>query len=133
MAEYTLVNLKEIEDQAPKFGLAPNIEARFANGPLELEKSGMSHLRIAANFRVPFGHRHANQEEVYVVVGGSGRVKLDDEVVELGTWDALRVAPETIRCFEAGPEGAEILAFGAPSGAAAENDAEMVPGWWAIE
>ena len=129
MAGYTLVNLKEVEDQAPKFGFAPNLEARFASTPLELQKSGVSYQRLAPNFRAPFGHRHGVQEEVYVVVGGSGRLKLDDEVVDLKPWDAVRVPPETTRCFEAGPEGVEILAFGAPP--TGLQDAEMVPGWWA--
>ena len=130
MAAYTVVNLKDVEDQAPRFGFAPNMEARFANRRLGLEKSGISYLRIAPDFRVPFGHKHREQEEIYVVIGGSGRVKVEDEILELGAWDALRVSPGTMRCFEAGPEGAEILAFGAPSGVSAENDAEMVPGWW---
>lgn len=129
MGGYTIVNLKEVEDQAPKFGFAPNLEARFASGPLELQKSGVSYQRLAPNFRAPFGHRHGVQEEVYVVVGGSGRLKLDDEVVDLKPWDAVRVAPETTRCIEAGPQGVEILAIGAPP--TGLQDAEMIPGWWA--
>jgi mannose-6-phosphate isomerase-like protein (cupin superfamily) len=132
MAGYTVVNLKEVEDLAPKFGFAPNIEARFASIPLGLQNSGISYQRLAPNFRVPFGHMHTLQEEVYVLVGGSARVKLDDEIIELKTWDAVRVAAETMRCFQAGPAGAEILAFGAPrAGASAAHDAEMVPNWWA--
>jgi mannose-6-phosphate isomerase-like protein (cupin superfamily) len=130
MAGYTRVNLKEVEDQAPKFGLAPNIEARFASVPLELQKSGMSYQRLAPNFRAPFGHTHKTQEELYVIVGGSARVKLDDEIVELKRWDAVRVPPDTTRCFEAGPEGVEILAFGAPRTGASLADAEMKPNWW---
>ncbi len=77
--------------------------------------------------RQAFGHRHREQEETYVVVGGSGRVKLEDDVVELAPWDAVRVAPQTMRCFEAGPDGMEFLAFGAHTSA---DDVEMVPGWW---
>ena len=128
VAGYTIVNLKEVEDQAPKFGYAPNIEARFARVPLGLENSGISYFRVAPNFRVPFGHSHERQEEVYVLVGGSARMKLGDEVVELGPWDAVRVPPETVRGFEAGPEGAEYLAFGAPN---TENrDARPAPDWW---
>src|SRR5437016_3711977 len=115
MAGYTVVNLKgEVEDQAPKFGWAPNVEARFAAGRLELKNSGLSYQRLAPNVRLPFGHKHKVQEEVYVLVGGSARLKLDDEVVGLKAWDAARVSPETIRCLEAGPEGVEYLAFGAP-------------------
>jgi uncharacterized cupin superfamily protein len=128
MADYTIKNIKEIEDQAPKFQLAPDLEARFAREPLGLTQLGFSYQRLAPNFRVPFGHRHARQEEVYVLVTGSARVKLDDELVELRPWDALRVGRMTIRAFEAGPEGAEILAFGARS--SGPNEPEMTPGWW---
>ena len=79
MAAYTKVNLKDdVEDQAPNFGLAPNLEARMARVPLRLEQSGLSYQRLAPNFRVPFGHRHKTQEEVYLVVSGSVRVKLED-------------------------------------------------------
>jgi quercetin dioxygenase-like cupin family protein len=128
MAGYTIVNLKEVEDQAPKFGHSPNLEARFARVPLELENAGISYFRLAPNFRIPFGHKHQQQEEIYVLVGGSARAKLGDEVVELKAWDAVRVSPETVRSFEAGPEGAEYIAFGAPN---TENrDAQLVPNWW---
>ena len=128
MAGYTIVNLREVEDMAPRFGLSPGLESRFARRPLGLERSGISHFRIAPDFRMPFGHRHREQEEVYLVLGGTLRVKVEDEVVELGPLDAIRVAPETMRSFEAGVEGAEVLAFGAPSD---ENrDAEPTPGWW---
>jgi mannose-6-phosphate isomerase-like protein (cupin superfamily) len=128
MAGYAIVNLKDVEDQAPKFGHSPNLEARFARGPLELENSGISYFRIAPNFRIPFGHKHQRQEEIYVLVSGSARANLGDEVVELKAWDALRVSPETVRGFEAGPEGAEYIAFGAPN---TENrDAEATPHWW---
>ena len=128
MSGYTVVNLKEVEDQAPKFGYAPDLESRFARRALELENSGLSYFRAAPGFRVPFGHRHEDQEEVYVVVAGSARIKLGDDIVDLGPWDAVRVTPEMTRGIEAGPEGAEILAFGAPSN---ENaDAQMVRGFW---
>lgn len=128
MDGYTLKNLKEVDDQAPKFGLSPDLEARFARRPLGLERSGLSFQRFAPGFRIPFGHKHDRQEEIYVLVSGSGRMKLDDEVIELRQWDALRVSAATMRAFEAGPEGAELLAFGAP--ATDPNDAEMTPGWW---
>ena len=113
MAGFTVANLNQVEDQAPKFGFAPDLEARFAGPSLGLEKSGLSLQRPTAGFRMPFGHKQEAQEEVYVIVGGSGRVKLDDEVMELKTRDAVRVSPETIRAFEAGPDGAEVLVFGA--------------------
>jgi quercetin dioxygenase-like cupin family protein len=128
MAAYTVVNLKAVEDQAPKFGFAPHLQSRFARKPLGLESSGLSHFTLAPDFRVPFGHHHAEQEEIYVVVAGSARMKLDDEEVELGTWDAIRVAPAVTRGMQGGPDGAEILAFGAPSN---ENaDVEMVRDFW---
>jgi len=128
MAGYTIVNLRQVEDQAPRFGFSPGLEARFARVPLGLENSGISYFRLAPNFRVPFGHKHEEQEEVYVILSGSARIKLDDEMVELGPWDTIRVPPETTRGFEAGPEGAEYLAFGAPN---TENrDAEPAPNWW---
>ena len=129
MAGYTILNVKEVEDQAPKFGLSPNLEARFAREPLGSQHSGLGYERLAPNFRVPFGHKHREQEEVYVLVSGSARVKVEDEVLELEQWDALLVPKGTMRCFEAGPDGAEILAFGAPT--TGGNDAEIVPGWWA--
>ena len=96
--------------------------------PLELEQQGVSYQRIAPNFRVPFGHRHKTQEEVYIVLSGSLRVKFADEVVELGPFDALRVAKDTTRGFEGGPEGAELLAVGAPH--TGPGDADVENGWW---
>jgi hypothetical protein len=126
VAGYTVKNLKEIEDQAPKFGFSPNLEARFAREPLGCEGSGVSYQRLAPNFRIPFAHNHGDQEEIYVLVSGSGRIKLDDDVVELKQWDAVRISKETMRNLEAGPDGAELLAFGAGEG----GDTEMTPGWW---
>jgi mannose-6-phosphate isomerase-like protein (cupin superfamily) len=129
MPGYTKVNLEsDIEDMAPKFGLAPGLESHFAREPLKLERSGISLFRVAPGFRMPFGHTHGEQEEVYVVVSGSARLKLDDEVLELGQWDAVRIPPGTMRGLEGGPDGCEFLAFGAPD--TGNADAEMVPGWW---
>jgi uncharacterized cupin superfamily protein len=128
MADYTVVNLKEVEDQAPKFGLSPQLEARMARVALGLENSGVSYQRLAPDFRVPFGHKHKNQEEIYVLVNGSARIKLDDEVVELKPFDAVRVPKDTMRGFEAGPEGAEFIAIGAPN--TGPGDADMVQDWW---
>lgn len=128
---YTQLNLKEdVGDSAPKFGFAPDMEARFASADLELQHSGVGYERLAPNFRVPFGHSHKEQEELYVIVSGSGRVKLDDEIVDFRQWDALRVGPGVMRCFEAGQDGAEILAFGAPKMEDPGADADMRPGWW---
>jgi mannose-6-phosphate isomerase-like protein (cupin superfamily) len=128
MGQYTHLNLTEVEDLAPKFGYAPNIESRFARKALELEKSGLSYFKIAPSFRMPFGHTHSEQEEVYIVASGSARMKVGDDVVELRRMDALRVPPGVPRGMEAGPDGCELIAFGAPNN---ENrDTEMLPNWW---
>lgn len=132
MPGFTKVNLKDdVEDSAPKFGLT-DFEARFATVPLGLQKSGVSLQRYGPGVRLPFGHRHEQQEELYVLVSGSGRMRLDDEVVELKQWDAVRVPAETMRNFVAGPEGAEMLAFGAPyrGPSVAADVAAQMPGWW---
>jgi mannose-6-phosphate isomerase-like protein (cupin superfamily) len=129
MADYTKVNLKDdVDDQAPNFGLEGNIEARMARVPLELEHQGVSYQRIAPNYRVPFAHRHKNQEEVYILLSGSLRVKLEDEILELRPFDAIRVHKDTTRGFEAGPEGAELIAIGAPN--TGPGDAEVKNDWW---
>jgi mannose-6-phosphate isomerase-like protein (cupin superfamily) len=130
IAGYTLKNLKDdVEDSATKFGLSPTLETRFAREPLELENSGVSYLRVAPGERVPFGHKHKEQEEVYVVIGGGGRIKLEDEVIELRRWDAIRIPTDTMRNLEGGPEGIELILFGAPN--AGFGDAEVAEGWWA--
>jgi mannose-6-phosphate isomerase-like protein (cupin superfamily) len=130
MGDYTIQNLRDVEDAAPKFGMDPDMEARFASRDLGLSDSGASLQRLAPECTQPFGHRHRRQEELYVVLAGSGRVKLDDDVVELRALDAIRVAPAVTRAFSAGPEGLEFLAFGAPAVASAADDVEQVPGWW---
>ena len=103
------------------------LEARFARTALGGETLGLSHLKLAPNFRMPFGHKHAGQEEVYVVVRGSARVKVEDAIVDLVQWDAIRFDKDTMRAVEAGPDGVEYLAFGAGDD---PSDAEMAPGWW---
>jgi mannose-6-phosphate isomerase-like protein (cupin superfamily) len=129
VADYTLLNLKrDVEDSGERFGYAPNMEARFARTALNLDKSGISYFKLAPGFRVPFGHRHAEQEEIYVVLSGSARVKLDDEVLELQEMDAVRIPVSTMRGFEAGPDGVEILAFGAPD--TDNKDIEMDQEFW---
>ena len=112
MNAYTIRNLKEVEDMAPRFGLAPDLEARFARRDLECERTGLSYQRLAPDAKGRFGHSHDQDEEVYVVLSGSGRMRLADETVEIGPWDAIRVAPSTFRAFAAGPDGLELLAFG---------------------
>jgi mannose-6-phosphate isomerase-like protein (cupin superfamily) len=126
MADYAIVNVKELDNAAEEFGLAPDVEARFGRKALDAQKGGFSYQRLAPNFRQPFGHHHAAQEETYVVLSGSGRVKLDDEIVEVKQWDAIRVAPRTKRAFEGGPDGIEFLAFGAGE----SGDAEMHEDFW---
>jgi mannose-6-phosphate isomerase-like protein (cupin superfamily) len=128
MAGYTIQNLKDVEDQAPKFGMSPQMEMRMARVPLEMQNAGLSYQRLSPGYRLPFGHNHNNQEEVYVVVGGTLRAKVGDEVHELREWDALRVDKETMRSFEAGPDGAEVLAIGAPN--TGPGDANVEQGWW---
>ena len=128
MAGYTKLNLREVDDQAPNFGLEGKIEARMARVPLELEHSGVSYQRIAPNFRLPFGHTHKTQEEIYVVLSGKLKAKVGNEVLELGPLDAIRVHKDTIRGFEGGPEGAELLAIGAPH--TGPGDAKVVQDWW---
>lgn len=125
-APFTKLKLTDVEDSAPGFGMQDVQEARFAKGDLGAEDTGVSHYRLKPNQRTPFGHRHENAEEVYVVIGGSGRLKLDDEIVEVERLDAIRVAPAVVRCFEAGPEGIEVLAVGARH----DGDGEVIPGWW---
>ena len=127
MSDYTKYNLREVENAAPKFQMPEEMEARFARGAIEGETLGLSLFTLAPNFRIPFGHKHPNQEEVYVLVKGSARIKIENEVVELRPWDAVRIGKDTMRNVEAGPEGAEYIAFGAGTD---PRDAEMKPGWW---
>jgi mannose-6-phosphate isomerase-like protein (cupin superfamily) len=130
---FTLRNLKEdLEDLGSKFDGAPDLEFRLATEALELEQSGLSYQRVPPGYRFPYGHTHKKQEEVYVVVRGSGRMKLDDEIVELKEWDVVRVPPGTWRGYEAGPEGLEIIVTGAPNlGEAPREDVEGQRDWWA--
>ena len=111
-ARYTQVNLDEVEDAAPENGFGSYWEARVAREALHAEANGVSHFRLRPGKRSPFAHRHARAEEVYVILAGSGRIKLDDRLFAVRPLDAIRVAPEVVRAFEAGPEGLEFLAFG---------------------
>jgi quercetin dioxygenase-like cupin family protein len=112
MSRFTTVNLLEVEDSVG--GRVPGIEGRFGRKHLDSRDLGVSLFRYAANLRSPMAHSHREQEEAYVVVSGSGRVLLDNEVHELRQWDVLRVAPEVVRAFEAGPDGLDIVAVGGP-------------------
>ena len=127
MAGYTKLNLTEdVENSAEKFGMGEVLQAHFARQDIEAKNFGLSLQRLKPGARMPFGHRHSEQEEVYVVVGGSGRLKIEDEVLELAQWDAVRVDPELVRNLEAGPDGMDVLAFGAPG----VRDSEQFMNWW---
>ncbi len=126
MADYAIVNIEELEDMAVKFGLSPDVEARFGRGATEAQQGGFSYQRLSPNYRQGFGHRHRSQEEFYVVLSGGGNVRLEEEVREVRRFDVVRVAPETARAFEAGPDGLELLVFGAGEG----GEAEMIEGFW---
>jgi mannose-6-phosphate isomerase-like protein (cupin superfamily) len=130
---FSLTNLREDpDDVGSNFDGPPDLEFRHASRLLGLEKSGLTYQRVPPDYRFPYGHTHREQEEVYVVVGGSGRMKLDDEIVEVRKWDAVRVPPGTWRGYEAGPEGLEILVYGAPHlGDDPRGDVEGARDWWA--
>jgi mannose-6-phosphate isomerase-like protein (cupin superfamily) len=123
---FTHKKLDEVKDWAPEFGVGDGMEARFAKDDLDAERTGVSHHRLAAGKRQPFGHKHDQAEEIYVVIAGSGRVKLDDEIIEIETLDAIRVSPGVTRAFEAGDDGLEVIATGARH----DGDGEIVPDWW---
>jgi mannose-6-phosphate isomerase-like protein (cupin superfamily) len=127
MAGYTIKNLEQVEDSAAKFGFGHVGEARFANKDLESEQVGLSEHRLNPGARQAFGHRHESTEEIYVVVEGSGRVRLDDEIVEVSPRDAIRVSPGVVRAFEAGPEGLAVIAFSARN---PDDRGEMLSDWW---
>jgi uncharacterized cupin superfamily protein len=110
MSSYTIVNLREIEDSAGE--RAPGVEGRFARSHLGSEHLGISYFRYAPGVRAPMAHSHREQEEAYIVVGGSGRIRLDDEIHELRQWDVVRIAPATVRAVEAGGDGLELIAVG---------------------
>src|SRR5690348_18334843 len=128
---FTLRNLKaDLEDVGPRFEGAPDLEFRAATAALELAQSGLSYQRIPPGYRFPYGHTHRKQEEVYVVVRGSGRMKVDDDIVELTEWDAVRVPPGAWRGYEAGPDGLEILVIAAPK-LDQREDVDGQRNWWA--
>jgi mannose-6-phosphate isomerase-like protein (cupin superfamily) len=129
---FTRKNLKtDVPDVGSNFDGAPGLEFHLGTKPLELAHSGLSHQHIPPGYRFPYGHTHAEQEEVFVVVRGSGRMKLDDEIIDVGEWDAVRVPPGTWRGYEAGPEGLDILVIGAPNlGQNPRDDVEGTRDWW---
>jgi quercetin dioxygenase-like cupin family protein len=126
MSDYTKVNFDELDDAAA--GRGYDVEARFARSRLDSEHLGISRFRYGPGVRPPYGHRHREQEEVYLVTSGSGRVRLDDEIIDVNQWDVVRVAPHVVRAFEGGPDGLEVVAVGndRPEG----GDGEMVQDFW---
>jgi uncharacterized cupin superfamily protein len=123
---YAKKNLREVEDSALEHGLSRTQEARFPRADLGAEQTGVNYLIVKPGQREAFAHRHREAEEIYVVLAGSGRVKLDDDMVDLTQLDAVRVSPGTARSFEAGPDGLEVLIFGPR----VEGDGEMIPDFW---
>jgi mannose-6-phosphate isomerase-like protein (cupin superfamily) len=131
---FTHVNLRgNVMDVAGNFDGPQGLEFRLATKALELERSGLSYQRIPAGTRFPYGHTHAEQEELFVVVGGSGRMKLDDDIINVAEWDAVRVPPGTWRAYEAGPDAdLELLVIGAPNlGHNPRDDVTGQRDWWA--
>jgi quercetin dioxygenase-like cupin family protein len=126
MSDFTIKNLMEVEDSAAE--RSEDVEARFARKYLDSEHLGISYFRYAPGFRSPIGHSHREQEEAYIVIEGSGRIKLDDDIIEVRRWDVVRVAPTVVRGFESGPEGIAIIAVGSdrPEG----GDGVPVQDWW---
>jgi mannose-6-phosphate isomerase-like protein (cupin superfamily) len=123
---FTHKKLEDVKDSAEDFGHSDKMEARFAKGDLETEETGFSFHRLKPNKRQPFGHNHEDAEEVYVVVRGDGLFKLDDEIIEVETLDAVRVSPEVTRAFEAGDEGLEVIVFGPRK----DGDGALDPDFW---
>ncbi len=124
MTPFTKKNFKDLDTSSA----GPDFDIRFARSHLDSEHLGVTLMTYAPGCRPPIGHKHRVQEEAYVVISGSGRAKLDNEIVELCQWDVLRVAAPVTRAFEAGPDGMEIVAVGSdrPEG----GDGEMVRDWW---
>jgi mannose-6-phosphate isomerase-like protein (cupin superfamily) len=129
---FTRKNLKrDLDDLGSNFDGSPDLEFRAATKALGLERSGLTYQRVPPDYRFPYGHTHETQEEIYVVVRGSGRMKVDDEIVELAEWDAVRVPPGSWRGYEAGPDGLELLVIGAPNlGDDPRGDVEGTRDWW---
>jgi quercetin dioxygenase-like cupin family protein len=129
MADYAIVNLLEIDDSVA--GRVEGLEGRFSRKHIGSRDLGVSHFRWAPNVRSPNGHTHREQEEAYVVMSGSGRIRLDDEVRDVARYDVIRVAPEVVRGFEAGPEGLEVIAIGGPKPKGGDGELSDAP--WPVE
>jgi mannose-6-phosphate isomerase-like protein (cupin superfamily) len=123
---YGKINFGDVKDMLPEYGMADVGEARYLRDDVGAQQLGMSLYRLNPGQRGGFGHRHGEVEEMYVVLAGSGRAKLDDEILALQELDVVRVAPRCMRDFEGGPEGMTLLA----TGRHVEGDGEVQQGWW---
>ncbi|HLI58227.1 MAG TPA: cupin domain-containing protein [Solirubrobacteraceae bacterium] len=123
---FAKTNLRDVEDQAAKHGVGDSQEARFPREAIGAEQTGFNYLKVKPSRREAFAHRHRSAEEIYLVLEGSGRVKLDSELVELEAHDVVRVSPGVARSFEAGPDGLTVLVFGPR----VEGDGEIVKDFW---
>ncbi len=124
--QHTTVNLETVENMAPKYGMGEICESRFLRKDLGAERIGMAHYKMNPGRRIGFGHRHEESEEIYVVLEGSGRFKIEDEIVAVSAKDVVYLQPGAMREWEAGPDGMELLVFGGH----AENDSDIQRGWW---
>jgi quercetin dioxygenase-like cupin family protein len=125
MADYAIVNLLDLDNAIGD--RLPGLEGRFGRTQLGARDLGVSHWRYAPGLRVPSGHTHREQEEAYIVVAGSGRVRLDDEIRDVRQWDVIRVAPEVVRAFEAGADGLELIAVGGPKPEGGDGEVSEAP------
>ncbi len=116
----------DASDFAPGYGLGDRGESRYIRDQLGAVQSGLSHYRLRPGCRQGFGHRHLSVEEIYVALSGSGRIKVDGDLLGLAPLDAVRVAPASTRELEAGDDGLEVLAFGTHI----PGDGETVADWW---
>lgn len=126
MPTYTKRNMMDLDDLAA--GRMEGLQARFARSAMGFEQFGVTHFRVGPGVRAPFGHRHAVQEEAYLVLSGSGRLRVEDDILDLAPLDLVRVVPEAVRGFEGGPEGMDLLAIGGTR--PEDGDGEMVQDWW---
>src|SRR5215211_630648 len=106
------INLRrDIEDSVG--GRVEGLEGRFGRKHLGSRDLGISLWTYGPGVRGA-AHSHREQEEAYVVVSGSGRMRLGESVIEVCQWDVVRVAPEVVRGFEAGPDGLDVIGVGGP-------------------
>jgi quercetin dioxygenase-like cupin family protein len=126
MSKHATTNLDDVEDVAPKYGMGDMGQSRFLRRDLGAEGIGLANYRMNPGRRIGFGHSHGEAEEIYVVLSGSGRFKIEDEIVEVGAKDVVYCGPDTMRAWEAGPDGMELLAFGDH----VDGDSQMDQGWW---